>query len=805
MKHLLLISVISLAFALTTASASDLAIYSGPTNPDWISQHAAIANTRVIMNDERIKSIFENIENFERGDEIGYDSALGRWLKSHTGNGQQDVFVSASGTAPSALYRFPNINTDSSNIEKFIEDGNVYINVADYILFVSWENGRWNEWNQEVGAANVFDIPWVHFWPPGGHGAPSIPMVPTQEGKKYLSSSLKEFGSDRPWHLDHFFGTDWETVAFATGENNPLFADPAVAINKEYGGIIASMWHKAQPNWIGRDPRGIGIVEFIANWLTEHGSIRTAVNPKENPTTTWGDITHNRENAANKVSLIYFLPSDRAPQPDINSKLNILIKNTQQFYASQMEFQGFGSKTFSFETDSSGNVIVYHVPGRFTDAYYRNDTYNKIKAEILNQFDTTKYVYLVVADVSSEVIGVVNQGSICGVAHSSWNSPNNQLWNRVTGGLVVMPASGRCFAPGIAAHELGHTFSLVHDYRDDTYLMGLGTQSRLSYCAAEWLSAHPFFTDKVRFNQNTTIEIRSQQRDRFQFQIMDPDGIHQAQFLIPATAGDPSPVGTKLHDCEALNGKTSSTVTFVVNGFSPAFDATVTLQVIDSHGNISERRFPIQTVEDSNPTIVGDVNGDNVVNIADLVLVANSIGGTGNTTADVNGDGVVNIADLVLVAGKIGTGGSASPVFPEALQLFAIDDVQSWIMQSSVLPLTDEISRRGILLLEHLLAISTLKQTMLMANYPNPFNPETWIPYQLAEPAEVTVSIHSADGQLVRTLELGQLSAGMYQSRSRAAYWNGKNEVGEPVASGVYLYTLTADDFIATRKMLIRK
>ena len=604
MKQLLLISVISLVFALTTASASDLAIYSGPTNPDFISQNAANTNTRVIMNDKRIKDIFENIENFGRGDEIGYDSPLGRWFKAHTDNGQQDVFISASGTAPSALYRFPNVDPDGSNIEKFIEDGNVYINVADYILFVSWEHGRWNEWNQGAGAANIFDIPWVHFWPPGGHGAPSIPMVPTQEGKKYMPTSLKEFGSDRPWHLDQFLGTDWETIAFAIGENNDLFADPAVAINKEYGGIIASMWHKSQPNWIGTDPRGIGVVEFIANWLTEHGSITTTVNPEENPTTTWGDITHNRENSPNKVSLIYFLPSDRDPQPDINSKLNILIKSTQQFYASQMEFQGFGSKTFTFETDQNGNASVYYVYGRFTDAYYRNDTYNKIKEEILNQFDTTKHVYFVAADVSSELIDLGNQSRVCGVAHSSWNSPDSQLWNRVTGGLVLMPASGRCFTPGIAAHELGHTFSLVHDYRDDTYLMGLDAQSRLSYCAAEWLSVHPFFTDKVRFNQNTTIEIRSHLDGRFQFQIIDPDGIHQAQFLIPATVDDPSPVGTKLHGCEALNGKTNSTVTFVVNEFSPAADDTVTLQVMDIHGNISERRFPIQTVEDSNPTIV---------------------------------------------------------------------------------------------------------------------------------------------------------------------------------------------------------
>ena len=96
-------------------------------------------------------------------------------------------------------------------------------------------------------------------------------------------------------------------------------------------------------------------------------------------------------------------------------------------------------------------------------------------------------------------------------------------------------------------------------------------------------------------------------------------------------------------------------------------------------------------------------------------------------------------------------------------------------------------------------------KTNLLSNFPNPFNPETWIPYQLAKPAEVTVSIHAADGKLVRSLALGQLSAGVYQDKDRAAYWDGKNEQGEPVASGVYFYTLKADDFSATKKMLIRK
>ena len=97
------------------------------------------------------------------------------------------------------------------------------------------------------------------------------------------------------------------------------------------------------------------------------------------------------------------------------------------------------------------------------------------------------------------------------------------------------------------------------------------------------------------------------------------------------------------------------------------------------------------------------------------------------------------------------------------------------------------------------------KETVLLSNYPNPFNPETWIPYQLSKPAEVTVTIYASDRKLVRTLALGHQPAGVYQSKSRAVYWDGKNELGEPVASGLYFYTLKAGDFTATRKMLIRK
>ena len=202
----------------------------------------------------------------------------------------------------------------------------------------------------------------------------------------------------------------------------------------------------------------------------------------------------------------------------------------------------------------------------------------------------------------------------------------------------------------------------------------------------------------------------------------------------------------------------------------------------------------------------GDVNGDQTVNIADLVLVASNLGEVGQNTADVNGDGVVNIADLVLVAGALGTTAAApSLLHPDALEHLTSADVHLWLSQAGHLRLTDATSQRGILFLAQLLTALIPNETALLANYPNPFNPETWIPYQLSKPTEVTLTIYGIDGHVVRQLALGHQPAGDYQDRSRAAYWDGRNALGEPVASGVYFYTLTAGDFTATRKMLIRK
>ncbi len=234
-----------------------------------------------------------------------------------------------------------------------------------------------------------------------------------------------------------------------------------------------------------------------------------------------------------------------------------------------------------------------------------------------------------------------------------------------------------------------------------------------------------------------------------------------------------------------------------------ALPGTYYVSVAGFEGNTSSALGYIIYATLELPQLTTDINGDGVVDIRDLVLVAGAFGETGDHAADVNGDDVVDIRDLVLVASAFGET-SAAPA-AQTLSILTPQIVQQWLTASKLIDEKSAAYQRGILILERLLGALTPKKTALLANYPNPFNPETWIPYQLAKPADVALHIYAADGKLVRTLDLGHQPVGIYQSRSRAAYWDGKNALGEPVASGVYFYTLTAGEFTATRKMLIRK
>ena len=196
------------------------------------------------------------------------------------------------------------------------------------------------------------------------------------------------------------------------------------------------------------------------------------------------------------------------------------------------------------------------------------------------------------------------------------------------------------------------------------------------------------------------------------------------------------------------------------------------------------------------PPNLMDVNRDGQVNVLDLVLVAVYYGTRrAGLRADVNTDEVVNVQDFELVAAGVDAAADALPQQTVEAVLLAAAEQAAEVEAVAGGPMGFNMPQY----------VSIPDTTTLLPNYPNPFNPETWIPYQLAKDSKVTVHIYDARGALVRTLPLGHQRAGLYYTRSRAAYWDGRNAQGESVTSGAYFYTLKAGDFTATRKMLIRK
>lgn len=233
----------------------------------------------------------------------------------------------------------------------------------------------------------------------------------------------------------------------------------------------------------------------------------------------------------------------------------------------------------------------------------------------------------------------------------------------------------------------------------------------------------------------------------------------------------------------------------------------------------------LRVVEDGLQTLLpGDVNQDGLVDILDFLLIVSHFGEKPPTVpqVDTNKDGQVNLEDLVWIIKiieenqniaeapirKYQAGQGSNAVSNGTIQLSdaAIAYLHSFYQKIEEIPgNATQIAVVKRFLKQLLIPVGGPLETKLYANYPNPFNPETWIPYQLAIDAEISIRIYNTEGKIVRTLFTGHQASGYYLDRSRAAHWDGRNEFGEQVASGIYIYELTTPTFKQTKRLVIVK
>lgn len=307
------------------------------------------------------------------------------------------------------------------------------------------------------------------------------------------------------------------------------------------------------------------------------------------------------------VRMIYFLPNDWSYRAEVVDSMKTIIRQAQTFYADQMEAHGYGRKTFRFETNDRGEPMVHRVDGLHPFSRYDNTLGTAVVAELKQTFDLDANIYVIVLGTDA-----LRQGNGQPAGGVGWRHTKN-------GGALVVPDRFSLFT---VAHELGHTFGLFHDFRDDRYIMSYGGRTeRLSACAAEFLSMHTYFNPAIptEEGQPPIVELTSSNRYPpgstsvpVRLQVSDSEGLHQVSLI-----------GGR-DWCRGFAGEKESVVefdydgSFEQHGFGALFENPthhVLIVAVDTDGNVSETYF---FLSETSPYEIATLRGhtDHITSVA---------------------------------------------------------------------------------------------------------------------------------------------------------------------------------------------
>ena len=335
------------------------------------------------------------------------------------------------------------------------------------------------------------------------------------------------------------------------------------------------------------------------------------------------------------VRTIYFQPIGTKSIPP--SEIAVIMEYAQELYASEMELQGFGRKTFTLERNRAGDVVVHRVNGRKTARNYHNSTFDAVTQEMPNRFNPNTAPWS-----KQDEIRVILVGGLGRIDNNTNYGVMASFSGIRYGGTSVIAANTDDYGAkvgDVVAHEVGHCFGLSHKPK--------GTDPdppSLEHYEARWLDTSYHFNDFTNdytfpnYDKNK-IELSATHDDTvvFKLPVSHANGLHQSMITRNGVVAN----------WDYLNGETSDVVRFEMP--REEWAQKMELFLMDVKGNYHYYGVSL-SIPEALPPIIVDINADGVVNIQDLVLVAARLGEMWDGKEDVNRDGVVNILDLVLVA-----------------------------------------------------------------------------------------------------------------------------------------------------------